>query len=63
MSDSDRSVGSDEEEVLEFRCRKCPDKTFTAAEKDSHRMFHREQQEKSKKKPGPKSKTRRSARR
>jgi len=55
--------GSDQEEIVEFKCRKCPGKTFTAAEKDAHRMYHRNQKDKEKKKPGPKSRTRGSTRR
>ncbi|CAL8074905.1 unnamed protein product [Orchesella dallaii] len=60
---SSRSGSDEEEEVLEYKCRKCPGKTFTAAEKDTHRMYHRDQKEKEKKKPGPKSRTRGSTRR
>ncbi|ODM94259.1 hypothetical protein Ocin01_12423 [Orchesella cincta] len=54
---SDTNTDADDE-ILEYKCRKCPGKTFTAAEKDAHRMFHRTQKEKDKKKPGPKSRTR-----
>lgn len=62
MSDSEESVNGLEEDV-QFKCRKCPDMTFTAAEKDSHRNFHRIEKEKErerqkKSKPGPKSRTR-----
>lgn len=63
MSDTEGNAGTDTEEILEFKCRKCPGKTFTAAEKDSHRLFHKTEKEKDKKrKPGPKSKTRSGAR-
>lgn len=49
----------EEEEILLFLCRKCPGKSFTAAEKDAHRLLHKnEKEERKKRKASPESKTR-----
>lgn len=60
MSDVESSNPSDGgagEEMTMYECRKCPGQRFTAAERDIHRLSHKNDKDK-KAKPKPKSKQR-----